>query len=561
MMPQYKPYYRDRWALIIGINQYRNVQPLNHACNDADSIHSALINNLGFSPSNVVLLKDSAATSQAIRQEFHAFGRKAQNPDDCIFVFFAGHGYTLEGMHGEVGFLVPVDGDVKDTSSLIRWDDLTRNCEILLAKHILFAMDACYSGLALQRATPPGTKRFLNDMLQRQARQVITAGKGDQTVSDGGSSNGKNSIFTGYLLDGLSGKADDENGILTGSGLMNYVYRKVGQDPHSKQTPSYGYFDGDGDFIFRTSENVHLLPTHSDYAVTSVSQSSELPNTSTPINGKPSYSVRNGYGDPDYPRFGVNDWTENLGERRSIEKSEIVKAYSWLSLIVEPVSVNPLSINLAEVSREFLQALPSSPEPYRQFRRYFESRRTSIDSVVFFDTLPGQKEWRQFLRVEQNGNLEFATSEKLYMNFGEVRTFHYVSMIGYIWQFMFFAKEILNKFDYRAGVNYIVNLVGTKNTHLSEFASEPDENNQFWSDPLNSRNLYIYGMPSACISQNLQMKYAIVLESLGESESFQVVQDVARKLTLAYNHQSEPRCFNYNTKIFPWRQFANSQRY
>jgi len=32
---------------------------------------------------------------------------------------------------------------------------------------------------------------------------------------------------------------------------MAYVYDKVGTDPYSKQTPHYGSFDGDGDFIFR----------------------------------------------------------------------------------------------------------------------------------------------------------------------------------------------------------------------------------------------------------------------------------------------------------------------
>src|SRR5947208_2370067 len=136
-----------------------------------------------------------------------------------------------------------------DKSKLIRWDDLTRNADIIPAKHILFVMDACYSGLAIQRAGQPGERRFVTDMLQRQSRQVITAGKADEVVADGGGPRGENSIFTGYLLEGLHGKAADDGGVITASNLMNYAYRKVSTDSRSNQTPHFGHIDGDGDFI------------------------------------------------------------------------------------------------------------------------------------------------------------------------------------------------------------------------------------------------------------------------------------------------------------------------
>lgn len=58
-----------------------------------------------------------------------------------------------------------------------------------------------------------------------------------------------------------------------------------------------------------------------------------------------------------------------------------------------------------------------------------------------------------------------------------------------------------------------------------------------------------------CSDANLQMKYQTVLSSLNESSSFNIVRDVAQQLGLAYNHQSRPRCFNYNTEIFPWPQY------
>ena len=124
--------------------------------------------------------------------------------------------------------------------------------ELFRAKHIFYVMDACYSGLALQR-TARGSKRFLKDILRRYGRQVLTAGKSDQTVKDsGGKTN--NSIFTSYLLEALKGEAKTEYGVLSASSVMNYVYNKVSNDPKSYQTPDFGSFYGEGDFIFNFEE-------------------------------------------------------------------------------------------------------------------------------------------------------------------------------------------------------------------------------------------------------------------------------------------------------------------
>jgi hypothetical protein len=90
-------------------------------------------------------------------------------------------------------------------------------------------------------------------MLQRYSRQVLTAGKADEVVSDAGGIRPNHSIFTSHLLDGLEGAAAVAGAPVTGHGLMSYVYEKVGKDPLSHQTPHYGFIKGDGDFIFDTT--------------------------------------------------------------------------------------------------------------------------------------------------------------------------------------------------------------------------------------------------------------------------------------------------------------------
>lgn len=246
----YHPHYANTWALVIGINNYRIASPLGYARQDAEAFADVLTTLHRFPQGNVTVLLDENATKERILSEFHRFEKEDVSPDDRIAVFFAGHGVTRTGNRGEVGFLLPVDGDPEKPGTLIRWDDLTRNADLIAAKHMLFVMDACYGGLAVHRSIPAGSSRFLKDMLQRYAREVLTAGKANETVADSGSPRPDHSIFTGHLLDALEGKAADAQGILTANAVMAYVYERVAKDPHSQQSPHYGFFDGDGDFIF-----------------------------------------------------------------------------------------------------------------------------------------------------------------------------------------------------------------------------------------------------------------------------------------------------------------------
>jgi hypothetical protein len=245
----YKPQYEKSWALVIGINRYQNAPQLGYARQDAEGFASALIKNLDFPSANVTMLLDEDATRERILSSYLDYVQAHVSHDDRIAVFFAGHGYTQAGRRGEIGYLVPVDGDPSRLSTLIRWDDLTRNSELIPAKHMLFLMDACYGGLAITRTVPPGTGRFLKDMLQRYSRQVLTAGKADETVADSGGPRPGHSIFTGHLLDALDGRAATAEGIVSANSVMAYVYDRVSTDHHSRQTPHFGFFDGDGDFI------------------------------------------------------------------------------------------------------------------------------------------------------------------------------------------------------------------------------------------------------------------------------------------------------------------------
>ncbi len=258
-MVNYRATYDHSWAVIIGIDQYQAMPPLSYAVSDARAVAELLATNYGFDPAHMLVLENAAATQDAIRA---VIDERLTNPnevgkDDRVLFFFAGHGVTRHGQRGDVGYIAPVDAQPGAWRTLIGMDDIVRAAEFIPAKHIFFIMDACYSGLALLRGM---NDRFSEDMVSRQAWQVLTAGKANQPVADGAGPYGRNSLFTSYLLEGLRDQAADERGVISGSSLMYYVYRRVSNDSRSTQTPHYGWLRGDGDFVFRRASPQGVPP-------------------------------------------------------------------------------------------------------------------------------------------------------------------------------------------------------------------------------------------------------------------------------------------------------------
>jgi peptidoglycan/xylan/chitin deacetylase (PgdA/CDA1 family)/Flp pilus assembly protein TadD len=248
-------YYRESWAVIVGVNDYKNWPKLRYAVNDAEGIEEALVGHFGFQRDHIRKLLNGEATRQRIMEvlgdEF-TDGKKVQR-DDRVFFFFAGHGATRTFEDGrQLGFIVPVDADSSNYySTAISMTSLREASDLIPAKHIYFVMDSCYSGLALTRGTGifSKDKSYLDEISRRAAREILTAGGAEQQVADDGPAG--HSVFTWALLEGLQGKADlDGNGVITASELGAYVSPIVAS--FAKQTPTVGNLVGSegGEFMF-----------------------------------------------------------------------------------------------------------------------------------------------------------------------------------------------------------------------------------------------------------------------------------------------------------------------
>lgn len=250
----YTPEYRNSWALLIGIDDYQaDLPPLNTAAKGVRALADTLQTELGFKPEHIIVLENEAATQRAIRRAFTAPLSRANKvgPDDRVVIYFGGHGLTFDTAEGEVGCIAPHDIEPGFIDTAIPMDELTRLANRIHAKHVLFLLDACFSGFATTREASAGVERQVQDFLLRPARQVITAGTREQTVSDYWGPGG-HSLFTGFLLEGLRGAAPAPGGVLRAFHLAGYLQDQVAQHSRSLQTPQYAALLGSqgGDFIF-----------------------------------------------------------------------------------------------------------------------------------------------------------------------------------------------------------------------------------------------------------------------------------------------------------------------
>jgi len=241
--------YANSWAVVIGINSYQKAPRLNYAVADARSMLAAIL-DLGFAPDKTIAILDQEATKQRLEQVLYSMLRKT-TPEDRVLVFFAGHGITTAlPRGGEEGYLLPVDGDPDDPGlTAIAMEDLRRIAKRIPAKHILFAVDACYSGFAITRDVPPTRVDtvYLEAMTKEPAVQIITAGrKGEPVLEEDG-----HGLFTRRLIQGLGGLADvDQNGVITGQELATWLESRVIRDSNNRQHPQYSRLDGEGQFVF-----------------------------------------------------------------------------------------------------------------------------------------------------------------------------------------------------------------------------------------------------------------------------------------------------------------------
>lgn len=246
--------YQESYALVIGIDGYSNGWPqLSNAIKDAELI-AALLEEKGF---DVELHKDLDADQlDRVFKEF--FIIKGSNASARLFVWFAGHGATVDGE----GFLIPADAPVPNAGPQFKLRsvalrDFGTYMRLALSKHVYSVFDSCFAGTVFssQRALPPAAITHATTL---PVRQFLTSGDAAQTVSDDGT-------FRELFIRAVQGEERSDangDGYVTASELGMFLNDRITNLTSSAQTPRYGKLrDKDfdrGDFVFVLPENAQV---------------------------------------------------------------------------------------------------------------------------------------------------------------------------------------------------------------------------------------------------------------------------------------------------------------
>ena len=189
------------------------------------------------------------ATLEQMRTTLAAYNDKKYGPDDQVLFFFSMHGYYNAA--ADRGYLAPKGAKTQDTYRLswFSYDELGTYLALCPSKHVLLALDACYSGsfgIRNMRSGPdgpdyeqePDCAQKIKKALRFSSRIFYTSGsKADKTP-------GK-SLFASRWLEAL--RAGGEGGVLRKRDLETWLGKIENPEPE------IGTFKGheeDGNFVF-----------------------------------------------------------------------------------------------------------------------------------------------------------------------------------------------------------------------------------------------------------------------------------------------------------------------
>ncbi len=223
----------NSYAIIISIGNY-DTSPMRSPKLDAEKIKNYLISTGEYD--EIVMLQDEDATYEAVRYFMHHYFQKKmkEGTKNRLLFYFSGHGTQHKGPDDQIiGSLLLKEstGSIDDLNlidmrQIEAWADRLWN-----ANHILFLIDACFSGLAgteVKATRVYDTTVRPSELIEKNSRFLIASGEATQE-SLGDPKRWGGSLFTDALISGLEGNADKSpiDSIVTIYELYTYVKRAV----------------------------------------------------------------------------------------------------------------------------------------------------------------------------------------------------------------------------------------------------------------------------------------------------------------------------------------------
>ncbi|MFH0803178.1 MAG: caspase family protein [bacterium] len=237
------------WAVVVGINRYEDseIQSLKYAVPDAQAfknfVESQKTSGL-YKAVHIKYLVNKDATLRNLKTALGVFLNDARQ-DDVVYVFIASHGAV--DPQGD-SYILTCDANFNSLySTALPMEEFKKLLmDRIFAERTIVIADACHSGgignntRGAREIDMNEFKRFLETS---KGRAILTASRAKELSQE--DSKLGHGLFTFYLLEGLSGKADaNGDNIVTVSELFDYVNEKVVKISRGSQHPELkGNFD------------------------------------------------------------------------------------------------------------------------------------------------------------------------------------------------------------------------------------------------------------------------------------------------------------------------------
>jgi hypothetical protein len=240
-------------ALIIGIENYKEISKANYANRDAKYFYEYAKTAFGVNDNNIKLLLDqNAGLVNTLATISKWLPGKIEKKQTDLIIFFAGHG--LASNDGKELYLLAQDSDADllQRTALSR-TEIFQKIVKLNPKSTTIFLDACYTGFSRENEMLLASARPIRIVADEQEGipdnfTIFTASQIDQISS--GLKEAKHGIFSYYLMKGLEGKADsNKDKKITNGELLAYMDENVSQKASTynrQQNPSLA---GDPDKI------------------------------------------------------------------------------------------------------------------------------------------------------------------------------------------------------------------------------------------------------------------------------------------------------------------------
>jgi hypothetical protein len=232
------PIKAKRWALVIGVDQYRDgqINALKGSVNDAHNLAGALVGYAGFPQDQVIVLTtDQPEERQPTRINILTYLSNLASlvpKDGLLLVSFAGHGIERGGQ----AYLIPSDARLSHDVSLLEESavSVTRMHDRIKAigvGQVIVLLDACRNDPGGRADAPNNMSaayaKFNFDVRNREVQAFATlyaTAIGQRAYEY---TEKRQGYFTWAVVEGLKGGAANEKGEVTLSALVKYVQDNV----------------------------------------------------------------------------------------------------------------------------------------------------------------------------------------------------------------------------------------------------------------------------------------------------------------------------------------------